>query len=165
MATSSRRRKLRVEEFLEIDFGQDGRFELEDGVIYAMTGGSPAHARVQANILAFLHRQLRGSGCRPYGPDMPLRTMAHTIRYPDVTVYCGNPGHQEAPERKLLFNPKVVIEVLSPSTSDFDESHKFEEYQSVPQRRGGGHRRSRGGVGSGVKALRHWRMGPSPGAE
>lgn len=133
MATSARHRKITVEEFLEIDFGRLGqRFELEDGVIYAMTGGSPAHARVQGNIYAFLHRHLQGTACRPYGPDMPLRTLAHTTRYPDVTIYCGNPGEAEKCGAKLLPNPVAVIEVLSPSTRSLDEGRKLEEYQSLP---------------------------------
>ena len=132
MATTVQWRKLKVEEFLEIDFGSDRKFELVDEAIYAMGGGSAAHARVQGNIYAFLHAALRGTSCRPYGPDMGLRTMAHTLRYPDVTVYCGSPGENEMPRALLLSDPRVVIEVLSPNTRAFDESRKLEEYQSLP---------------------------------
>jgi len=131
MATATRPRKIRVEEFLEIIFPPDEKFELVDGVIYAMAGGSPAHNRVQANLMRFLGQALRGTGCRPYGPDQALRTMAHTTRYPDVTVYCSDPGHNESPDSKLLPDARVVIEILSPSTRDIDQSRKLEEYQSL----------------------------------
>lgn len=60
-----------------------------------------------------------------------MKTMAHTLRYPDVTVYCGSPGQQEAPDVDLLSDPKVVVEVLSPSTRSLDEGRKLEEYQSL----------------------------------
>jgi Uma2 family endonuclease len=129
MATAHR--KITAREFLEFDLGPEGRFELQDGAIYAMTGGTPAHARVQANLMRYLGNALRGSGCRPYGPDMPLQTMAHTLRYPDLAVYCGNPGLQETPGSKLLPDPRVIIEVLSPGTRALDEGRKLEEYQSL----------------------------------
>lgn len=131
MATRAHR-KIRVDEFLEFKFNSDSKYELVDGAIYGMGGGSAAHARVQGNVLAYLHRHLRGTGCRAYGPDMALQTMAHTLRYPDVTIYCGDPGRNEAAGSKLLPNPRVVIEVLSPSTRSFDEGRKSEEYQSLP---------------------------------
>jgi len=132
MATATRPRKIRVEEFLQTEFPPDERYELVDGVIYAMAGGAPSHNRVQGNVFAYLRSALRGSGCRPYGPDQALRTMAHTTRYPDVTVYCGDPGQNEPRDDKLLPDPRVVIEVLSPSTRDVDQSRKLEEYQSLP---------------------------------
>lgn len=110
----------------------DAKYELEDGAIYGMTGGSPAHARVAANVLAYLRAQLRGSGCRPYGSDMPLKTLAHTVRFPDVTVYCGDPAGEEGRRPEFLSQPVVVIEILSPSTRSFDRGRKLEEYQSLP---------------------------------
>ena len=129
MATAHR--KVSVEEFLAINFEPDGTFELVDGVIYAMTGGSPAHNRVQGNIFAFLRGALRGTGCRPYGPDQALATMAHTTRFPDIAIYCGDPAHHEADKDRLLADPRVVIEVLSPTTRAVDEGRKLEEYQSL----------------------------------
>ena len=115
-----------------MELGTDAKFELEDGVIYAMAGGSPAHARVQANLMRYLGRVLRGSGCRPYGSDMPLRTLAHTVRFPDITIYCGNPADEERTKAEFLTQPVAVIEVLSPSTRAFDGGRKLEEFQSLP---------------------------------
>ncbi len=131
MPTLAIHRRVSAEEFLEIDFGSDRRFQLIDGFIYAMAGGTPAHARVQGNLIAFLHGRLRGSGCRPYGPDMALKTTQFSIRYPDVTVYCGNPGRPENENSKLLADPRVIIEVLSPSTRGSDQSQKLIEYKAL----------------------------------
>lgn len=131
MATNSAYRKLTVEEFLEMDFGSDRRCELVDGVIYAMAGGTVAHARVQANLMIFLGNALRGSGCRPFGPDMALSTNAFTTRYPDVTVYCNQPAGREHDRDLLIHDPRVIFEVLSPSTRANDEDTKLKEYQEL----------------------------------
>lgn len=56
-----------TEQFLRMDFGPDKKAELDHGVVRMMAGGTAAHARVQANVLALLRAALRGTGCRPYG--------------------------------------------------------------------------------------------------
>ena len=83
--------KITAEEFLAIDFGTDRRFELSNGVIQMMSGGSSTHAHVAGNIYAFLRANLRGSGCVPFNSDMALRVSATDVRYPDIAVYCGSP--------------------------------------------------------------------------
>jgi hypothetical protein len=55
-------RLLDAEEFFEIDFGAERKAELDQGVIRMLAGGTRAHARVQANLLAWLRQALRGSG-------------------------------------------------------------------------------------------------------
>lgn len=122
-------RLLTVEEFLQIDFGPELKAELEDGVIRMMAGGSRAHARVQMNLYAFLGATLRGSGCRPYGSDMGVRTKELALRYPDLTVDCGKVGDE--PSDQMLGNPRVLIEVLSPSTRDYDLRIKKAEYREI----------------------------------
>lgn len=104
--------------------------ELVDGLIYMMAGGSPRHAAIAANLISALLGRLRGSGCRPYGSDLDVRTADQTIRFPDVSVYC-RPLTQEERNQKLIGDPKVVFEVLSPSTSMLDQRTKLEEYRSL----------------------------------
>ena len=131
MATNARR-LLTVEEFLELEFsGDEGRHvELDNGTIRMMAGGSAAHARVQTNIIGTLFAQLKGSGCRPYGSDMGVRTHDLSLRYPDVSVFCGRDG-PENDALKQFDDPKLVVEVLSPSTRREDETIKLNEYQAV----------------------------------
>lgn len=132
MATAARR-LLTVEEFLELEFtGDEGRrVELSNGTIRLMAGGSVVHARVQQNISGALFIALRGSACSPYGPDMGVRTHDLSLRYPDVSVFCG----RDEPEFDKLLecdDPKLVVEVLSPSTKREDITIKLPEYQSIP---------------------------------
>ena len=130
MATDPHYRLLTAEEFLRIDFGSDMKAELDNGVIRMMAGGTRDHSRVQVNLLVAVGNALRGSGCRPYGSDMAVRTHDRSVRYPDLTIDCGAPG--DRPDDLTLSDPRVVIEVLSPSTRSSDLSVKKEEYRAIP---------------------------------
>lgn len=121
---------LTVEDFLKIRFAADQKAELSNGRIRMMAGGKGSHARVQANILSWLRVALRGSGCRPFGSDMGIRTGAVSLRYPDISVFCGRNG-SENDELTVFDDPKVVIEVLSPSTRDEDFGAKLPEYHAL----------------------------------
>ena len=114
-----------------MDFKSDRKFELVNGVIHMMTGGSELHAWVQGNIHSWLRAKLRGSGCFPYGSEMGVRVSDIDVRYPDISIHC-EPRPEHGSEVRSLRNAVVVIEVLSPSTTTYDQGTKLEEYQSVP---------------------------------
>jgi Uma2 family endonuclease len=122
-------RQVTVEEFLELELEQ--RAELIDGMIYMMAGGSRNHAAVSRNILVALSVKLRGSACQPFGPDFGVRTSPATVRLPDASVYCGLATAEEDLKAKLAGDPKLVVEVLSPSTRREDERVKLPEYQAL----------------------------------
>lgn len=123
-------RRVGVEEFLEMDFG-GAKAELEDGIIFMMAGGSEQHARIAANLVIFLGTALRGSGCRPYGSDLAARTEERSVRFPDVSVYCNDPAAPQNERKRLLGDPQVVFEVLSPSTAAHDQKTKLSEYREL----------------------------------
>ena len=132
MATAVQRTELlSIDQFLDIDFGQQ-RAELDDGVIRMMAGGTVRHAQVQGNIFGTLFVKLRGSGCRPYGPDMGLRTGDKSFRLPDIAVYCGDHAEPEKDRLRMFDDPKLVVEVLSDSTRDYDHQVKVDEYRNLP---------------------------------
>lgn len=124
-------RPITADEFLAIDFGTDKKFELVDGVIQMMTGGTSLHAHVAGNIYAFLRTRLRGSGCVPFNSDMALRVSETDVRYPDIAVYCGDPMAIDKQPRQAFDDPKVIIEILSPSTSILDQGTKLDEYRRL----------------------------------
>jgi Uma2 family endonuclease len=134
MATAARR-LLTVEEFLEIEFsfdeGVSARIELDNGAILAMAGGNADHSRVQGNVFAALFNKLRGTDCRPHGPDMGVRVHDLSLRLPDVSVFCGR-NRPEDGKLRMFDNPTLVVEVLSPSTREKDENVKLWEYQALP---------------------------------
>lgn len=120
---------LTAEEFLDIDFG-DRKAELDNGVIRMMAGGTARHAQVQGNIFATLHLRLRGTGCAPYNSDMAARTRDKSIRYPDVTVYCGR-NDVSNDDQKAFDDPRVIFEVLSAGTARTDLRIKQQEYKEL----------------------------------
>jgi Uma2 family endonuclease len=121
-----------VDQFLSIDFGSDKKFELVDGMIRMMTGGTSAHARVSGNIYFFLRQKLAGSGCLPYNSDMGVRISDTNLRYPDVSVYCDHPTAEEKNTSKItLGSSNVRAESLSSDTSGVDQGTKLEEYRGL----------------------------------
>jgi len=121
---------LTAEDFLDIDFGER-KAELDNGLIRMMAGGTARHARVQGNILLSLGNQLRGTGCTPYNSDMAARTRDRSVRYPDVSVYCGHDGAADD-DAKAFDDPRVIFEVLSAGTARTDLRVKLEEYRELP---------------------------------
>jgi len=122
-------RRMTVREFLDADFG-DAKVELVDGVPLMMAGGSAQHALIAANLISALTPKLRGRGCRAVGSDLALQTREHSVRFPDVSIYC--PANPIDPQARLLGDPVVVFEVLSPSTSTLDQHDKLAEYRGRP---------------------------------
>lgn len=117
--------------FFELIATRDGRFELHDGVIYAMAGGSQAHAAISANALVALAGLARPKGCTVLGPDFHVRAgFQDDVRLvlPDAWVRCG----PSDPQARSADDPVVVVEVLSPSTMAFDRGGKLELYFSIP---------------------------------
>jgi len=131
MATQTEPHLITAEQFLQIDFGSDIKAELDNGVVRMMAGGTAAHARIQMNVQAWLWQALKGSGCRPYGPDMGLRTHDKSVRYPDVSVYCGKDS-EIFDAAKAFDDPVAIVEVLSPSTRLSDQGTKLGEYRALP---------------------------------
>lgn len=127
MATQADQRLLTADEFLRIVFSSNVKAELDDGVVTMMAGGSNHHARVQMNLYRWFANALDGSPCQPYGSDMAVRTTSRSVRYPDLTVDCG-PADEELLE---LQEPRVVVEVLSPTTRRDDEGRKLNEYRAL----------------------------------
>lgn len=125
---------LTVEEFLAIQWdSSDTKAELDNGVIRIirmMAGGTADHSRVQGNVFGSLFGKLRGTSCRPHGPDMAILVDEYSVRYPDVSVFCGR-NRPDDGKRKAFDNPKLVVEVLSPSTRGHDVDIKLAEYQSI----------------------------------
>jgi Uma2 family endonuclease len=125
------RRLMTPEEFFAWQLDQEERYELVDGVpvpLRGMTGASNAHDAVAVNIIGLLWNQLRGGPCRVASADTAVRTSIRGIRRPDVTVECApiDPKSYEA------HAPKLVVEVLSPSTRLVDRIRKVEEYKRLP---------------------------------
>jgi Uma2 family endonuclease len=128
MAANPAYQLLTADQFLTMNFGPNHKAELDDGIIRMMAGGTIAHARVQGNVFSYLRVHLRGSGCRPYGSDMALKTGVRGVRFPDVSVVCNHP---QSDADVAFTEASVVFEILSASTAEYDQTVKLREYQAL----------------------------------
>lgn len=118
-------------EYLDLEEIARVRHEFLDGEIYAMAGGTPEHAAMAAAITAALGRQLDVQMCRVYSSDLRVRVLATGLAtYPDVTVICG-PSERDPESATHVVNPKVVIEITSPGTAEYDRGEKLEHYKTI----------------------------------
>ncbi len=135
MQTQSRQTQARLyttDEYLAIEQTAESRSEYCNGEIIPMTGGSIDHNRILGNFFALLKAALRGKNFEPFLSDLRLWIPQHRIYvYPDVMVIQGEPVFQEQ-RTDTITNPRLIVEVLSKSTQDYDRSSKFRYYRSIP---------------------------------
>jgi Uma2 family endonuclease len=102
-----------------------------NGEIYAMAGGTPEHAAMAMAVGAAFLERLRGGPCRVYSSDLRVRVAETGLTtYPDVTVVCG-PTERDPQSPTTIMNPKVVVEVTSDGTEEYDRGEKLEHYKRV----------------------------------
>lgn len=119
------------EEFWAFEDASQTKHEWFDGEIFDMAGGTAEHAAVASNVHVAIGSQLRGTTCRIVGSDQQVRVEATgLITYPDLVVYC-QPYRFEPRHPNTLLNPRVIIEVLSPSTAHYDRTAKLDNYKQI----------------------------------
>ena len=120
-------------DYLRVDEDSGVKHEFLDGQVWAMSGGSPEHAAVAANVIALLGNALRGKPRRVYSSDLRVRVKATGLAtYPDLTIVRGRlEVDPEDPKGHTAVNPKVLVEILSPSTEAYDRGDKLTHYQTI----------------------------------
>ena len=122
--------KISVEEYLALDRAAEFRSELLDGAMVAMSGGSARHSGLQINLAVTVQSALQGTSCQAFSSDLRVRVSPRMYTYPDLTVVCGKAALADE-RHDILLNPKVIFEVLSPSTENYDRGIKFRYYRSI----------------------------------
>ncbi len=121
-----------IEEYIALLKGSDERFEYFDGEVIAMAGGTIAHGDIAANIVRHLGNRLADRPCRVSGGDTALKVpAAPPFRFADASVVCGERVIEEFQGIEILANPILIVEVLSPTTENYDREAKFLAYQSI----------------------------------
>src|SRR5438067_387610 len=118
-----------VEEYLEFDRSAELRYEYIDGNVYLMAGGDSNHSLTKANLVRELGNALRGTPCRVYDSDMRVQLSEGKYAYPDAAVSCDD---RDRGIVETLHYPRLVVEVLSPSTRKYDRGKKSGYYRACP---------------------------------
>lgn len=120
------------EEYLAAEREALEKHEYLNGEVFAMAGAKMAHVAICANLSGNLLQKLKGGDCRPFQSDLRVhipRTGLYT--YPDIIVVCGKAELVPDGHLDTLLNPTLIIEVLSPSTADYDRGAKFDHYKTI----------------------------------
>jgi Uma2 family endonuclease len=119
-----------LEDFLALDHeALDQKYEYLDGHMYALAGGSNMHSLIAGNLTAFLHGKLR-SPCFLFTSDMKVQANEYACFFPDISVSCDPRDTRQ--KTTVMKYPKLVIEVLSPTTEKNDRGDKFRAFQQCP---------------------------------
>lgn len=120
--------KISVADYLEGEKVSQIKHEFIDGEVYAMAGTSKSHNRVIKNLLNKLENHLRGSDCEPFFVAIKVFSEKfNRFYYPDLIVVCGEDNESEY----FTAKPKLIIEVLSPSTALTDRREKMFVYKEL----------------------------------
>ncbi len=115
-------------EYLALAEASDVKLEYVDGQVLAMAGGSEAHGGLQYSLPRVLGPLTDARGCRGYASDTRVKvSKGGQYVYPDLTIACPKGTFEDT----SLLNPTLIVEVLSPSTSNYDRGRKLELYLSI----------------------------------
>ncbi|MEZ2233100.1 MULTISPECIES: Uma2 family endonuclease [unclassified Microcoleus] len=117
------------EDYLEAERVSPIKHEYRRGRVYAMAGAKKPHVVLSSNLSRLLGNHLDSTPCLVMASDIKVRLeTADCYYYPDVVVTC-HPEDITTTEDFIRY-PKLIIEVLSKSTANFDSTEKFADYQT-----------------------------------
>ncbi len=130
MVAQPDRLHMSVGEFLALDRSNpEVRYEYIDGMAYMLAGGKLSHSRIKLNFAVLLSNLLRDSECNVFDSDAYVRLAEKRYVLPDVTVTC-DPRDEDTDD--AIQYPRLIVEVLSPSTEVYDRDRKFTYYRACP---------------------------------
>ena len=125
-------RHFSLKDYLDVEKHSGLRHEFYQGTIFAMAGASQEHNRIVFNMTRSLILQMQGNSCDIFGSDQRVHIPSNSLyTYPDLTIVC-DPLIMSGEEGMSMTNPSVIIEVLSPTTKDYDRTTKFRLYRDIP---------------------------------
>lgn len=131
-AVAYQKRHYTIEEYLEMEKASTVKHEYFQGEVFAMSRAGDNHNDIFSNVFIEIGNKLKGKPCRPYGSDKRMNIPENTLfTYPDISIYCNGLIHSDVDEDTSIL-PTVIIEILSPSTKNYDRGKKFNLYKDIP---------------------------------
>lgn len=126
------KQKFTIEEYLKMERASEQKHEYFKGEMFAMSGASSRHNVIFRNLYGKLAYRLEGKPCQPYGSDLRIHIPENTLyTYPDISIICRDIVSAGEDDDNVI-QPAVLIEILSPSTRDYDRGTKFKLYRDIP---------------------------------
>jgi len=115
-----------------VQWDDDIRRELIDGVPYLMASPSWRHQEIITNLIIQFGNFLEGKPCKVLAAPLDVRLNADTLDnivvQPDLIIICDLSIRTDAGCKGV---PDMVVEILSPSTAHYDKTTKFDVYQKA----------------------------------
>lgn len=136
-ATIAQPKTLTFLEFLELEQKSEVKHEFYKGKLKEMAGGTQRHSELTSNLGTFLtmfkikkHKEIH-----IFGSDLTIYIEPiNKSVYADLSVVEGVPLGIDGSNQTII-NPKLIVEVLSPSTQAYDKGDKFDNYRLLPSLR------------------------------
>jgi Uma2 family endonuclease len=114
--------------FLEWDDGTDRRYQLLDGVPVMMAPAAEAHGELAAALAGEIRSRVKRP-CRVISEaGITVEGRSDTYYVADLAVTCA----PREPGRRMVAEPVLIVEVLSPSTELIDRLRKLADYRTLP---------------------------------
>lgn len=120
-------------DYVALELESSTKHEFLDGEIYAMAGGSEEHSALAAEVLRVLGNAVGERPCRVHTSDLRVYVEAVGLAtFPDGSVICGPLSQHEPSPRATALNPRVLLEVTSDSSEEYDVGEKRAHYATIP---------------------------------
>ncbi len=119
-----------MEEYLAVDRAAEVKSEYHDGELFPLSAVTLSHALISAQVIGLINRQLTGTACRVAASSLRVRVSPTRFVVPDLLIFCGRARLTDE-HQDTITNPKVIVEILSPSTADYDYGGKFSLYRGL----------------------------------
>jgi Uma2 family endonuclease len=129
------RRHMTVDQYLAFELQSPVRHEYLAGEVFAMSGTSSQHNAIVTRMMVAVATHLRGSPWQTYTSDVKVRVKTHMkeyFYYPDLVVISDADRRADGGEKmQFVRSPKLIAEVISPSTENIDRREKALMYREV----------------------------------
>jgi Uma2 family endonuclease len=120
-----------IDQYFTQETPSEQRHEYRDGLITAMTGGTPEHNELSGSLVVLLRLALKGKPYQVFVADQRLWIPDQKLyTYPDLMVM-AKPIERQEGRRDTVINPLFIAEILSKSTRSYDRDETFEAYRSI----------------------------------
>lgn len=132
MSLARRLHRYTYADYVALEQSSPTKHEFFDGQIYAMAGGTEEHSALAAEVLRLLGNAIGDRPCRAHTSDLRIYVEALGLAtFADATVICG-PLEQHGPSpTATALNPRVLVEVTSDSSEEYDTGIKLEAYRTI----------------------------------
>jgi Uma2 family endonuclease len=104
------------------------RYELYDGEVRVVPSPAFLHQVVQANVLAILRAYHKANGGAEVGTPTDIIFREDIVLQPDATFFAARTLPRLDLHGPIRCVPDLVVEILSPSTSNWDRTQKHRIY-------------------------------------